>query len=101
MAGRVARFVTDSPTVRQWCARNGLPTEKFTIISGGVEPARPSDVSREELLRKLNLPADAKLIGVVGRLVPEKRVRDLIWAADLLRVLHDNLRMLVIGQAYD
>jgi glycosyltransferase involved in cell wall biosynthesis len=29
--------------------------------------------------------------------VPEKRVKDLIWAADLLRVLHDNLRLLVIG----
>jgi glycosyltransferase involved in cell wall biosynthesis len=43
------------------------------------------------------LPADARLIGVVGRLTPEKRVRDLIWAADLLRVLHDNLRMLIIG----
>ena len=54
-------------------------------------------LSREELLRELELPADAKLIGVVGRLVPEKRVKDLIWAADLLRVLHDNLRVLVIG----
>ena len=27
----------------------------------------------------------------------EERVKDLIWAADLLRVLHDNLRLLVIG----
>lgn len=97
MTGYAARFVTDSPTVRQWCVRNGLAAEKFTIIPGGVAPARPSDVSREELLQKLNLPADAKLIGVVARLVPEKRVRDLIWAADLLRVLHDNLRVLLIG----
>ena len=63
----------------------------------GVPTARPSDVSREELLRELQLPGDAKLIGVVGRLVPENRAKDLIWAADLLRVLHDNLRVLVIG----
>ena len=45
----------------------------------------------------MQLPGDAKLIGVVGRLVPENRTKDLIWAADLLRVLHDNLRVLVIG----
>jgi glycosyltransferase involved in cell wall biosynthesis len=45
----------------------------------------------------LQLPADARLIGVVGELVPDNRVQDLIWAADLLRVLHDNLRMLIIG----
>jgi glycosyltransferase involved in cell wall biosynthesis len=62
-----------------------------------MPPAPTSDVSREELLRELHLPPDARLIGVVGRLVPEKRVKDLIWAADLLRVLHDNLRVLVIG----
>ena len=96
-AKHVARFVTDSPTVRDWCVRNGLPAEKFAVVPGGIEPARASDISREELLRKLQLPADAKLIGVVGRLVPEKRVKDLIWAADLLRVLHDNLRVLIIG----
>ena len=48
-------------------------------------------------MRDLQLPADAKLIGVVGRLTPENRTKDLIWAADLLRVLHDNLRVLVIG----
>jgi glycosyltransferase involved in cell wall biosynthesis len=94
---RVNRYVTDSPTVRDWCVRNGLQVKKFTVIPSGVAAARRSDVSREELLRKLALPADAKLIGIVGRLVPEKRVKDLIWAADLLRVLHDNLRVLIIG----
>lgn len=96
-ARRAARLVTNSATVRAWCVKNGLPTEKFTVIPGGIEPARPSDLSREALLVALDLPANAKLIGVVGRLVPEKRVKDLIWAADLLRVLHDNLRVLIIG----
>jgi glycosyltransferase involved in cell wall biosynthesis len=96
-SNRVCRYVTDSPTVRDWCVRNKLPVDKFTAIPGGVGPARASDVSRQELLCRLSLPADAKLIGIVGRLVPEKRVKDLIWAADLLRVLHDNLRVLIIG----
>ncbi len=49
------------------------------------------------MLRELQLPSYARLIGVVGKLVPDSRVQDLIWAADLLRVLHDNLRMLIIG----
>ncbi len=61
-------------------------------------PSAPnSHVSRGQLLLELQLPQNARLIGVIGRLVPEKRVQDLIWAADLLRVLHDNLRMLIIG----
>ena len=74
-----------------------LPAEKLTVIPPGVPPAPASDVSRDELLRELQLPPNARLIGVIGRLVPEKRVQDLIWAADLLRVLHDNLRLLIIG----
>ncbi len=96
-ARRAARFVTNSNAVKAWCTHHGIDAGKITLIPSGVEPARARDLSREELLRSLNLPTDAKLIGVVGQLIPEKRVKDLIWAADLLRVLHDNLRLLVIG----
>jgi glycosyltransferase involved in cell wall biosynthesis len=108
LARRADRWVTNSPTVRDWYIARGLPAEKFCLISAGVAcgvatgPANVAagasdDLSRAELLRELNLPPDAKLIGVVGRLAPDKRVQDLIWAADLLRVLHNNLRLLVIG----
>ena len=96
-ARHAARYISNSSIVRDWCVARGLRDQRFTVIPPGVPEARPSDVSHEELLRELKLPADARLIGVVGRLIPEKRVRDLIWAADLLRVLHDNLRLLVIG----
>lgn len=91
------RYVVNSAAIRDDCAQHGLPTEKFYVIPNGVEASRASDVSRAELLDELNCPPDARLIGVVSRLAPEKRVKDLIWAADLLRVLHDNLRLLVIG----
>jgi glycosyltransferase involved in cell wall biosynthesis len=94
---RAERIVTNSTAVRDWfCARHPT-TEELTVIPPGVPPVALSDVSREQLLRELKLPQDARLIGVIGRLVPEKRVQDLIWAADLLRVLHENLRMLIIG----
>jgi len=91
------RFVTNSPAVRDYCAAHRLPTRWFEVIPNGIPPAQESNVSRAELLRELELPDDAHLIGVVSRLWPQKRVKDLIWAADLLRVLHDNLRLLVIG----
>lgn len=112
LARRVDQYVSNSAAVCDWCLAQGLPRDKFAIVSSGVPSGADCGdrtqggaggaggtkfASRDELLRELRLNADAKLIGIVGRLVPEKRVRDLIWAADLLRVLHDNLRVLVIG----
>jgi glycosyltransferase involved in cell wall biosynthesis len=97
LAAVTDRLVTNTAAVRDHCVEHGLPADKFIVIPNGVEPARPSDVSRCELLKELDCPNDARLIGVVGRLSTNKRVKDLIWAADLLRVLHNNLRLLVIG----
>jgi glycosyltransferase involved in cell wall biosynthesis len=91
------RLVTNSSSVRDWFASRSWPSDKFGQTPVGVPAPRSSDASREELLRELRLPSDARLIGVAGRLVPESRTKDLIWAADLLRVLHDNLRVLIIG----
>jgi glycosyltransferase involved in cell wall biosynthesis len=91
------RYVANSPAIRDYCAEHGLPADRFVVIPNGVAPAQPSNVTRAELLHELQCPQDARLIGVVGRLWPQKRVKDLIWAADLLRVLHNNLRLLVIG----
>jgi glycosyltransferase involved in cell wall biosynthesis len=96
-AHQVDRFITNSEAVRHWSVSHRLPKEKYTVLPAGVATVPTSDVTRAELLRELRLPPNAKLIGVVGRLTHEMRVKDLIWAADLLRVLHDNLRMLIIG----
>ncbi len=93
-----AKLVTNSHCIRSWWAKaTDLPMDSTAVIPPAVRACAGSDTPREVLLRELEVPQDARLIGVVGRLVSEKRVKDLIWAADLLRVLHDNLRLLVIG----
>jgi glycosyltransferase involved in cell wall biosynthesis len=91
------RLVTNSPSVREWFVSRGWPSDKFAQAPVGVLKGQSREISRDQLLRELQLPSDARLIGVLGRLVPENRTKDLIWAADLLRVLHDNLRVLVVG----
>jgi len=106
-ARHVDRFITNSANVREWNISHGLPAERFTIIPSGVacgtdfsplfSNGLKSVTRRDEMLHELSLPASARLIGIVGALTHEKRVKDLIWAADLLRVLHDELRVLIIG----
>jgi glycosyltransferase involved in cell wall biosynthesis len=97
LAARTTRLVTDSATVREHLIARGLPREKLVVIPGGPGPTVPSDVTRSELLEELRLPRDARLIGAIGRLEPRKRVKDLIWAAELESVLHPTIHLLVIG----
>ncbi len=97
IARRAHRVVVNSEGVRQFYLRHGLPAEKLEVIANAVAPAEPGPVGRTELLDELRLPAGARLIGLVGRLWPQKRVKDAIWAADLLKVIRDDVHLLIVG----
>jgi glycosyltransferase involved in cell wall biosynthesis len=97
LARRTDRIVVNSSGVRGFYVRHGLPPEKFVVIPNGIAEMPPSDLSREALLAELGLPKNARLIGAVGRLWPQKRIKDLIWAADLLKVIRDDVHLLIIG----
>ena len=91
------RVVANSPGVRDFYVHHGLPAEKVCVIPNGVGPAEPTGTTRGQLLRELGLPGDSRLVGLIGRLWPQKRVKDAIWAADVLKVIHDDVHLLVIG----
>jgi glycosyltransferase involved in cell wall biosynthesis len=99
LARRTERIVTNSSGVRDFYVRKGLSSEKFTVIPNGIAPFSPpaNAVSRGELLAELGLPADAKLIGAIGRLWPQKRLKDVIWSADLVKCVRDDCHYLIIG----
>lgn len=99
LAKRTERIVTNSSGVKEFYVSRGLPPEKFTIIPNGIRVTEPPEpISRTELLAELGLPPDTdRLIGVVGRLWPQKRVKDLLWAAELLKTARDGCHLLIIG----
>ncbi|MBI2823384.1 MAG: glycosyltransferase [Planctomycetia bacterium] len=97
LAKRTDRIIVNSTGVRDFYVNHGLAPQKFAVISGGVPPANGTAISRDALLAELGLPQDARLIGAVGRLWPQKRIKDLIWAADLLKVIRSDVHLLLIG----
>jgi len=99
LARRTERIVTNSSGVRDFYASKGLPAEKFTIIPNGIAPFAPpmTAVTREQLLEDLGLPKDARLIGAIGRLWPQKRLKDVIWTTDLIKCVRDDVHVLIIG----
>lgn len=64
----------------------------------GIAPLTPNVALRTTLLEELALPLESKLIGVCGPLLPQQRVKDAIWAADLLKCVRDDVHLLVLGE---
>lgn len=98
LAKRTERIVTNSTGVVEFYVEKGLPREKFVVIPNGIEPfAPPVHGDRETVCHSLGVPSSAKLVAMIGRLWPQKRVKDIIWAAELLKVVRDDVHALIIG----
>lgn len=102
LARRTQRIIVNSSGVRDFYVQHGLPADKFTLIPNGITPRPASEIvpdpsDRARLCEELGLPKDVHLIAAVGRLWPQKRIKDLIWAADLLKVIRPDVHLLIIG----
>ncbi len=97
LARHTQRIVVNSPGVRDFCTAHGIPAEKFVVIPGGVARYDADRAPREALLAELRLPHDVRLIGAVGRLRPQKRLKDLIWAMELVNLLDSQVHLLIVG----
>lgn len=100
LAKRSRCIVTNSSGVRDFYARQGVVAEKFEIIPNGVAAANPkmsAARSRANWADELDIPASAKWVGAIGRLWPQKRIKDVIWAMDIIKVTRDDVYLLIVG----
>ena len=97
LAKRTARILTNSNGVKDFYVAKGLPAQKFDVIPNGISvPAAPA-ATRESALACAGMEEGDFVIGAVGRLWPQKRQKDLIWAAHLLEEAGHRIRLLIIG----
>lgn len=100
---RLAKFTdaitTNSTGVRDFYAGQGIPAEKFHVIRNGIATCCGNSIERPEALRRLGVPDDPgrRILLAVGRLWPQKRYRDLIWAAELLGTIRDDVTLVIVG----
>jgi glycosyltransferase involved in cell wall biosynthesis len=78
---RADRIVAASHFIRDLAVSLGAPAERVEVIYLGIETSRFMPSDEESLREKMGIPADAIVVGSLGRLVPEKRVEDLLMAA--------------------
>ena len=79
----------------------GTRCEKMRVIPGGVDRPEPPSKTRGEFLEELKFSSESRLVVVIGPLVPHKRVNDAIWCFELVRVMHEETRLLIVGDGPD
>ncbi|MBW3542632.1 MAG: glycosyltransferase, partial [Planctomycetes bacterium] len=98
LASRTTRLIANSQPVADFYRDTGFPAERTVVIPNGVEVAEPESFDRAARLAEFGLPADAAVVGYVGRLARQKRVDDLLWALQMLRQIAPRPTwMLVVG----
>ncbi|REJ87505.1 MAG: glycosyltransferase [Planctomycetota bacterium] len=97
LVSRTDALLANSKSVAEFYQDLGYPAGRTVVIPNAVAPPAPPDQTRQDLLTEYDLPPDAKLVCYVGRLAKQKRVDDLLWAAQVLRQADDTARFLIIG----
>lgn len=92
-----AATIAVSPTVRDRLARWGVPERKIVVIPNGLDLSRVAfdPAARGRTRGELGLPQTGYVIGVLGRLDPNKRF-DLVIEATA-PMLTQQCRLLVVG----
>lgn len=91
------RVIGNSRSVVDFYREHGVPGEKLVCIPNGISAPPSPTIDRSTLLERLGFPADAFVATYVGRLAPQKRVEDLLWAVETLRQIRPQLRLVLVG----
>jgi glycosyltransferase involved in cell wall biosynthesis len=97
LARRTDHLVGNSQSVVDFYRAQGIASVPMSVIPNGVTvPADPGQ-TRAEFFATVGIPADARVALYVGRLAKQKRLTDLLWAAQLVRQKDPRFRFLLVG----
>lgn len=97
LAPRTARLVGNSQSVADFYRDLGLPAARLAVIRNGIDLPETAPDARKAVRCELGLPPTAHVVGFVGRLARQKRIMDLIWAFELIRVMEGEAHFVIVG----
>lgn len=97
LIARTDRLIANAECVAEFYRGLGYPADRVSVIHNGVETPVPGVRAADSIREEFGIARGTRLIGYVGRLAPQKRLTDLIWAMELLRHLDHPVCLLIIG----
>lgn len=95
---RTDLLVGNSNSVADFYRTLGVPPDRIRVVPNGVRVDAVSPLVRSEIRKEMGWAEDVPLVTYVGRLARQKRLEDLLWAFELLRVLRNgDCRFAIVG----
>jgi len=91
-----SRVIFNCEGVRDIVAAGNAWAARSIVVPTGVEQPSAGG-TRAELLDSLGLTGDVLLIGAAGQLRVDRRLKDLIWATDMIKFIRSDVHLLIAG----
>lgn len=93
-------YATNSQGVVEFYQQRRIGRGKFQVIPNGFDASlgEPDPLAAVHWRERLQLPPTARLVITVARLWPQKRLKDLIWAMDLIGCKYENVHLAIAGE---
>jgi glycosyltransferase involved in cell wall biosynthesis len=99
MNDRVERMIVPHESAKQHLVDNGYEESRIQVIPNSTPtPVIDRAQARQEMLDALGLPETTFLAGAVAPLQHRTRLKDLIWATDLLTCIREDFHFVMVGE---
>jgi len=99
MSRLVEKMIVPHQSAKLHLVENGYRKPRISIVpnalASGVRVNRFE--AKQSLRQRLDLPPEARVAGTVARLQHRTRLKDLIWATDLLTCIREDFHFVIIG----
>lgn len=94
----VERYVVSHEEVKKDLIDHGYPERQISIVPGTIGSVSPNrEIARRKLVQIGGFGGHIHIAGAVAPLTPRTRLKDIIWATDLLTCIRDDVHFFIFG----
>ncbi len=96
---RPEKFTVPHPVLRDIKLRDGIRDHRLVVVpTAAFHSPHDQNEARQLLRERFDLPPDSLVAGAFANFEPRTRMKDLIWAADLLAIIRDDFHFVLFGE---